>query len=364
MNDKKFTIAIICALKLELDAVINLLDHNPRTVPHVGKEYGYLSATLAGHDVLLVKPPAYGIVNSALVMQDIHAHFGKIELTLLVGVCGGVPQPLNNGEHVSEPIFLGDVIISNSVVGYMHAARFGPEGPQLRTATPWRVSSKLQQILGYLGTDHFMKELSLSSGAAMAHFFDEKKYMCPGESEDLAFGSAYHHIHRNGCLANMCNDFPPRYCEGARLASCTALGCDIQHARPRQPYTTRPQLIHVGTYASGDIVMRSPELRDSLAQEYNVLAFDMEASGILQLNAACLVIKSVSDYGDSHKQKAWQNYAAACAASTARVFVECFYSQCKLPLACSSAPSSALEPSSLHCSAGRQSRKPSTEEQL
>lgn len=343
MNDKKFTIAIICALKLELDAVINLLDHNPRTVPHVGKEYGYLSATLAGHDVLLVKPPEYGEVNSALVMQDIHAQFGKIELTLLVGVCGGVPQPLNNGEHVSEPIFLGDVIISNSVVGYMHAARFGPQGPELRTATPCRVSAKLQQILGYLGTDHFMKELSLSSKVAMEQYFGDKKYLRPGEEEDLAFGSAYHHIHRNGCPAGLCSASPPRCCEAARMASCTALGCDTQHARRRQPYASRPQLIHVGTYASGDAVMRDPVLRDSLAQQYRVLAFDMEGSGVLQLNASCLVIKSVSDYDDSHKHKAWQNYAAACAASTARVFVECFYSQCKLPFACSSTANSALK---------------------
>ena len=71
--------------------------------------------------------------------------------------------------------------------------------------------------------------------------------------------------------------------------------------------------------------MRSPEIRDRLAKDYKVLAFEMEAAGVWQLNTASLVIKAVCDYGDSHKHSQWQNFAAACAAATAKAFVKDFY---------------------------------------
>lgn len=323
---KMFTIAIICALKLELEAVFKLLDTDPHTLPHVGKKYIYLSATFAGNMALLVKPPEYGEVNAAVVMQDIERNFGNMELTLIVGVCGGVPQPPQStdcGAH--EPVFLGDVVFGDSTVSYMRALRFSQQGPELRHAVPQRVSTKLQQMLDCLGTDHYMQELSSRSAAVLDQFFPEKKYSCPGESKDLAFESTYHHIHRDGCVANSCNAIPVQACKNATATSCEELRCDIRHARKRPLYAARPRRIHVGTYASADGVMRNPVLRDRLAKDYNVLAFDMEASGIAQLNAASLVIKSVSDYGDSHKHKHWQNFAAACAAATAKMFVKRFF---------------------------------------
>jgi hypothetical protein len=43
----------------------------------------------------------------------------------------------------------------------------------------------------------------------------------------------------------------------------------------------------------------------------------MEAAGLMD-NFPCLVIRGVSDYSDSHKNKDWQGYAAATAASYAK----------------------------------------------
>jgi hypothetical protein len=43
----------------------------------------------------------------------------------------------------------------------------------------------------------------------------------------------------------------------------------------------------------------------------------MEAAGLM-INYSCLVIRGICDYGDSHKNKEWQEYAAAVAAAYAK----------------------------------------------
>ncbi|XWW94312.1 hypothetical protein V2A60_002255 [Cordyceps javanica] len=321
----QFPIAIICALALELDAVIRLLDSPPTIVPHEGQDHIFLSATFAGQQVLLVKPQEYGKLDAALAMQCLQHQFGKMELTLIVGVCGGVAQPCSNGTSIPAPIFLGDVVISKSIVNYIHAAGISPEGVQMKSAIPQDAAPKLRQLLGYLNTEYYMTQLTSESAAILGQHFNDSKYACPGASEDLAFDSAYHHAHRYHCPTGSCTSTPPRFCSKAKSTTCADLNCDLGMARRRPDYSQTARRIHVGTYASDDVVMRDPRIRDSLAKNHSVLAFEMEASGIWQLNAACLVIKSVSDYGDSHKHKHWQDYAAACAAATAKVFVKRFY---------------------------------------
>jgi hypothetical protein len=47
----------------------------------------------------------------------------------------------------------------------------------------------------------------------------------------------------------------------------------------------------------------------------------MEVAGLMH-ELACLPIRGVSDYADTHKNKAWQKYAAANAAAYARELLE------------------------------------------
>ncbi|KAJ5263401.1 hypothetical protein N7478_011006 [Penicillium angulare] len=55
-------------------------------------------------------------------------------------------------------------------------------------------------------------------------------------------------------------------------------------------------------------------------KESNVLCFDMEAAGIMN-TLPCLVIRGICDYSDSHKNKVFQEYAAATAASYAKLLL-------------------------------------------
>jgi hypothetical protein len=48
-----------------------------------------------------------------------------------------------------------------------------------------------------------------------------------------------------------------------------------------------------------------------------VLCFEMEAAGLVN-EFPCIVIRGICDYADSHKNKQWQEYAAATAAAFAK----------------------------------------------
>lgn len=61
-------------------------------------------------------------------------------------------------------------------------------------------------------------------------------------------------------------------------------------------------MIHVGSIASGDKVMKSGEDRDALATEKGIIAFEMEGAGVWE-EIPCIVVKGVCDYADSHKNK-------------------------------------------------------------
>jgi nucleoside phosphorylase len=63
--------------------------------------------------------------------------------------------------------------------------------------------------------------------------------------------------------------------------------------------------------------MKDGSIRDKLARELGIICFEMEAAGLMD-NFPCLVIRGICDYADSHKNKQWQEYAAATAAAYAK----------------------------------------------
>ena len=70
-----------------------------------------------------------------------------------------------------------------------------------------------------------------------------------------------------------------------------------------------------GVFTSDEL--RAEQTAIPLAQELGIICFEMEAAGLID-NFPCLVIRGICDYADSHKNKQWQEYAAATAAAYAR----------------------------------------------
>jgi archaellum component FlaC len=74
--------------------------------------------------------------------------------------------------------------------------------------------------------------------------------------------------------------------------------------------------IHCGPIGSADSVVKDPIERDELARKFELLCFETESAGLMA-GFPCLPIRGICDYSDTHKNKKWQGYAAAVAATFA-----------------------------------------------
>jgi nucleoside phosphorylase len=84
----------------------------------------------------------------------------------------------------------------------------------------------------------------------------------------------------------------------------------------------REMRVHYGLIASGNQVIKDAAFRDKVNKRLGgrVLCFEMEAAGLMN-DFSCIVIRGICDYADSHKNKAWQEHAAAVAAAFAKEFL-------------------------------------------
>jgi nucleoside phosphorylase len=87
--------------------------------------------------------------------------------------------------------------------------------------------------------------------------------------------------------------------------------------RPERTEDEDSPAIHYGLIASADQLMKDALAPDRLAEEREVLCFEMEAAGLMN-HFPCLVIRGICDYSDSHKNKEWQGYAAMVSAAYAK----------------------------------------------
>jgi nucleoside phosphorylase len=81
--------------------------------------------------------------------------------------------------------------------------------------------------------------------------------------------------------------------------------------------------VHYGLIASGNQVIKDASFRDQLSKNMNkkVFCVEMEAAELMD-NFLCIIIRGIYDYADSHKNKAWQEHAAAVAAAFAKKLLD------------------------------------------
>ncbi|KAK6514614.1 hypothetical protein TWF281_004812 [Arthrobotrys megalospora] len=346
-NRNEFEIAIICALKPEYEAVELLIDHfwdddegEPyRRAP--GDENTYKNGRIGEHNVVLLLLPGIGKAHAAKASASLRSSYRRLQLTLLVGVCGGVPRYGGGAE-----VILGDVVISRSIVQYDLGRRF-PNEFRSRMVPGDIFETTNADIRAFLGTMETCRNLSRLESRTLHHLGtiqrkphkEHDKYNYPGVSEDRLYDSASRHKHHHTLNCNTCNrcikNVDP-VCDDALEMLCTELQCDerqivsrrrlrLKEGAPslRQVGTIDSQqpTMHFGRMASGDTVMKSGIDRDMIARQHNVIAFEMEGAGIWD-NLPCIIIKGVCDYADCHKNKKWQNFAAATAASAMKALLE------------------------------------------
>jgi nucleoside phosphorylase len=333
VSRSRFTIAIFCALPLEADAVSEvfekILDEEVEDYHKApGDGNTYTLGKLLHHNVVLVHMAGMGKGAASQAASSIRSSYPEIKLALVVGICGGVPSYVA-GE---DDLVLGDVVISDGIVQYDFGRRF-PD-TFLSKARPEIAGPKLRGLLaklkGVRGRERIEMKLSQHLGV-LKNKLGPQGAGYPGMEKDELFEPTYRHKHHDpaACgLCSACKHGTDPVCEDARLLTCQQLGCQKGSLVPRKRLQgasangcpPSPK-IHFGLFGSGDTVMKSGQHRDKTATTHDLIAFEMEASGVWDI-LPCLVIKGVCDYADSHKNKNWQHYAAATAASCMKAVLE------------------------------------------
>ncbi|KAH1335475.1 hypothetical protein KXV68_004540 [Aspergillus fumigatus] len=323
-----FAIAIICALPLEAEAVEALFDEGyDQRGEFYGKQRGdantYVNGRIGQHDVVLCYMPGMGKGRAASVASSLLVSYPEIELALVVGICGGAPPPPKYQE-----IFLGDVIISDSVIEYDFGRQY-PGGFQRKTGlkdTLGRLSREIRTLLNSLRVENARRHLQNQTQQHL-HVLQQRgpKWSHPRAS-DVLFESRYRHKHYRHASPAGCSCFGSdsfdQFCEEALGTDCDDLGCDQgQQVQCQEISEAAGTSIYIGPVTSANTVMKSGQHRDEIVRNEKVIGFKMEGAGVWD-NIPCIIIKGVCDYADSHKSKVWQAYAAATGASAAKALLE------------------------------------------
>ena len=264
--------------------------------PH--DDINYSLGRIGNHNVVIACLPlgVSGTTSAARVASTLSYTFPSIKFGLMVDVGGGAPNKRND-------IRLGDVVVSkpSQNSGGVIQYDFGKtlqEGRFLRTGSLRRPPDVLLNAVSTLQARHLMGEPELT------------KYLQEIEIK-------YPKMQRTYAYQGTSNDtlFEPEYIHTTDEDTC--LGCDPlkEIRRPSRSDTT--PIVHFGLIASANQVMRDAVTREALRRAMDVLCFEMEAAGLMD-TFPCLVIRGISDYADSHKNKRWQPYAAAVAAAYAK----------------------------------------------
>ncbi|PGH17687.1 hypothetical protein AJ79_01049 [Helicocarpus griseus UAMH5409] len=339
-----FEVAIVCALPLEYDAVSLLIDE------FWEEDYGvadgdpniYTTGRIGKFNVVLVLLPNMGKVIAAGTAASLRISFQALSLVLVTGICGGVPRP-----GTDEEILLGDVVISRHVIQYDYGKKY-PDEFTMKDAVEdslGRAPKNVRNLLVMFKTNFLRERLERRTAIHLRELQKAAqkqrgpKYQYPGASQDKLFHPSYQHKHHHSlhclCAKPHHNKLSFQACKESRKLLCDELGCDDKHLVSRERLECKEQLekvgrnkdaqvpsIFVGRIGSGDTVMKSGEDRDSIADRYGLLAFEMESAGVWDEFPSCIVVKAVCDYADSHKNEIWQNFAAATAASATKALLE------------------------------------------
>jgi len=228
-----------------------------------------------------------GTNSAADIAIQMKSSYPSIRFGLMVGIGGGVPGKAD--------IRLGDVVISSPLQGNGGVVQY-----DFGTTTPTEFKSKgflnappklLLNAVSILESNHSIGRGKLSEYLPSLRQWPQFVRI-PAE-QDILYQADYNHVGGDSC--EQCSEDK------------------VVKRAPRQEI-----VVHYGTIASGNQVMRDGTTRDQVSGKFGgVLCFEMEAAGLMN-SFPCLVIRGICDYADSHKNKKWQAYAAATAAACAK----------------------------------------------
>ncbi|KAL4874203.1 nucleoside phosphorylase domain-containing protein [Aspergillus karnatakaensis] len=303
-----YTIAWICALPLEMAAAKLMLERihpllsQPQTDHNV-----YTLGSISGHNIVIACLPSgvYGTTSAAIVLDQMLPTFPCLRFGLMVGVGGGVPNPSK------YDIRLGDVVVSmptsGATVGGVIQYDYGKalhNGSFQQTGSLNKPPRFLLTAISQMRSEDLLGDVPSRIAELISGILESREPRVRDQfarpDQDWLFKPGYYHYQRED-------------------TDCSA--CDQAHLEVRKPRQSKKPIVYYGLIASANQVMKNPIRRDTLAQEMDILCFEMEAAGLMD-QLPCLVVRGISDYCDSHKHKDWQGYAALTAAAYAKMLLD------------------------------------------
>ena len=294
LHPEDYTVGWVCALPIELAAAAGMLDEEHQDLPQTDNDPNlYTLGHIGEHNIVIACLPAgqTGNNSAAAAAVRMKLKFTSIRFGLMVGIGGGVPSK-------GSDVRLGDVVISKPYMHYGGVVQFdfgkSTQSGFVRTGILNPPTTLLLNALAKLQANHLRGRCNLSVSLSTLSRLPE--FARDSAGPDILFESTYDHAGGPTC-EKCCKD---------RILERT------------MREKSEDIIVHYGTIASGNQVIKDGTTRDRLSSELGgVLCFEMEAAGLMNI-FQCLVIRGICDYADSHKNKKWQPYAAATAAVCAK----------------------------------------------
>lgn len=296
LDPQLYTVAWIAPLEIEARAALHMFDnrHDGRFPADRGDDHLFHAGDVCGHNVVLATLPAgqiYGTGSVTALANQAKKCFPNLWFGLLVGVAAGLPDL---STHPPRDIRLGDVL-----VGLPEGDSAGLVGYDLGKET--KDGFRLLRFGHALATTEAIVRSAIGS----------IKLHAPNDSE--RFLAHYTNVkdkeHAHGTFADPGQDKDMLY-------EVDEYGMEKLARREPRPGSRRTRVWY-GPIGSGEKLMKNAQKRNELRDKYNIIGLEMEAAGTMNLIPVG-VIRGVCDYGDEHKNKEWQPYAAAMAAAYAK----------------------------------------------
>ncbi|KAI0445621.1 hypothetical protein F4803DRAFT_120273 [Xylaria telfairii] len=318
-TSKDYTVGWVCALPKEQTTAIAMLDQRHPDLPRLPNDNNtYTLGSIGNHNIVVTCLPKgkIGTVPAATVAAQMVNAFPSIKFGLMVGIGGGV----------SVKVRLGDVVVGTPTGQYPGVVQWDmgkEEGNGFtRTGSLNNPPSLLLGAVSKLAAEH-----ELGASKIQAHMNDmvmkypslASKYLKSESLVDIRFKAKYDHktkgeghitsgdinTHSSEEEDEEEDEESCRYCDKTQVV--------------RRKLRSQGMLVHYGSIASGNRVIKNANFRDRLRQdlEGDVLCVEMAAAGLMD-TFPCIVIRGICDYADSHKNKDWQEHAAAIAAAFAK----------------------------------------------
>ena len=208
-------------------------------------------------------------------------HYPTVQSIIMCGIAGGVPHPTKGEDHVR----LGDIVVSNKkgIVQYDFDKEY-QNFTEIR-AMPVPASAELIEAAKYLRSNEMLGQRPWEYIIVQA--LQRLNWQRPPQETDL-------------------------------LYSPVPKDEIICHPEDSERHEDQPR-IFLGAIGSANKLLKNPQKRDLLRDQFGVKAIEMEASGVADATwnhrTGYLVVRGICDYCDTHKSDTWQKYSAVTAAA-------------------------------------------------